>query len=53
MGTKAAEKTIKVWRMNADALKVEEFAKPEDRPGWEVLDFPFRAKKSPIPIPDG
>jgi hypothetical protein len=36
---------IKVWRMNADALKEEEFAKPEDRPGWLVVDFPFRSKK--------
>jgi hypothetical protein len=37
---------IKRWRMNsADAPKREEFVKPEDRPGWEVSDWPFRGKK--------
>lgn len=36
---------IKTWRLNADALKVEEFAKPEDRPGWVVVESPFQRKK--------
>ena len=37
--------TINVWRMNAGALNVEEFAKPEDRPGWVVLESAFRRKE--------
>jgi hypothetical protein len=37
---------IKGWRLNApEAPKLEEFAKPEDRPGWEVGEWPFRSKK--------
>ena len=31
---------IKSWRLNpVDSLKLEEFAKPEDRPGWKVLGW--------------
>jgi hypothetical protein len=36
---------IKSWRFNADAApKLEEFTKPEDRPGWSVEDWPFGGK---------
>jgi hypothetical protein len=31
--------------MNADAQKRGEFAKPEDRPGWVVVEFPLQSKK--------
>jgi hypothetical protein len=32
---------IRRWKMNpADGPKVEEFTRPEDRPGWEVNDCP-------------
>ena len=31
---------IKSWRFNlVDSPKLEEFAKPEDRPGWKVLNW--------------
>ena len=31
------------WGLNsADAPKPEEFVKPENRPGWQVFDFPPR-----------
>jgi hypothetical protein len=37
---------IKAWRLNAaNAPKLEVFAKPEDRPGWKVTEWPFQAKK--------
>jgi hypothetical protein len=37
---------ITSWRLNgADAPKRDEFAKPEDRPGWEVCECSFRKKK--------
>ena len=37
--------TIKSWRFNApDGPKVEEFAKPEDRPGWKVYDWDLGGK---------
>lgn len=37
---------IKSWRLNApDPPKLEEFTRPEDRPGWEVGDWPFWRKK--------
>ena len=37
---------IKAWRMNGDKPpKLEEFTRPEDRPGWTVTRFPFRAEK--------
>jgi hypothetical protein len=37
---------IKSWRLNAaDAPKLEEFTKPEDRPGWEVSEWLRPAKK--------
>jgi hypothetical protein len=37
---------IKAWQLNpAAGPKLEEFAKPEDRPGWEVVDWPFQRKK--------
>jgi len=36
---------IKSWRLNApDAPKVEVFAKPEDRSGWKVSEWPFLDK---------
>jgi len=37
---------ITVWRINpAEGPKVEEFAKPENRPGWQVTDWPFQSEK--------
>jgi hypothetical protein len=37
---------IQTWRLNvAEPPKPEEFAKPETRPGWEVMDWPFRSEK--------
>ena len=37
---------IKAWRLNPDdGPKVEEFTKPEDRPGWEVVDWPLQGKQ--------
>ncbi len=37
---------IKGWRLNSvDAPKLEEFARPEDRPAWEVVDSPFQRKR--------
>jgi hypothetical protein len=37
---------INTWRLNGpDPPKREEFAKPEDRAGWEVIEWPFRDKK--------
>jgi hypothetical protein len=37
---------IKSWRLNAaDAPKLEEFTKPEERLGWEVSEWPRRAKR--------
>jgi hypothetical protein len=37
---------INKWRLNADAApKAAEFIKPEDRPGWQVGEWPFRSKK--------
>lgn len=37
---------IKAWRLNAaDGPKFQEFTKPEDRPGWEVVDWPLHRKK--------
>ncbi len=39
---------IKSWRINAaEAPKPEEFAKPEDRPGWTVREWPFWKTKHP------
>lgn len=36
---------IKSWRLNApEAPKVEEFAKPEDRPGWQVYVWDLGGK---------
>lgn len=33
---------IKSWRLNAaDAPKPDEFIRPEDRPGWQVTEWPF------------
>ncbi|HMC65212.1 MAG TPA: hypothetical protein VKI65_09765 [Gemmataceae bacterium] len=37
---------IKAWRLNGtDPPKLEEFAKPEDRPGWEVVEWPSKPQK--------
>lgn len=37
---------IKAWRLNpADGPKLEEFTRPEDRPGWKVEDFPLQRMK--------
>ena len=37
---------IKAWRLNSpDGPKLEEFARPEDRPGWEVISGPAQNKK--------
>jgi hypothetical protein len=47
-GVSKSESTVnvKAWRLNAaDVPKMEEFARPEDRPGWKVAEFSFRAKK--------
>ncbi|MBI3409722.1 MAG: hypothetical protein HY040_15380 [Planctomycetes bacterium] len=34
--------TIKTWRINGDdAPQLGEFARPEDRPGWQVGGWPF------------
>jgi hypothetical protein len=39
---------IKSWRFNAPkAPKLEEFARPEDRPAWKVGDWPFVSNKKP------
>jgi hypothetical protein len=43
---------IRRWRANpADGPKVEEFTRPEDRPGWEVYQpgalFPWRGRRQP------
>ena len=36
-GNRAYIVEVKAWRLNAaDPPKLEEFAKPEDRPGWRV-----------------
>ena len=38
-GTREYLFEIKAWRLNhAGGPKVDEFASPEDRPGWEVVD---------------
>lgn len=38
---------IKSWQMNPEnAPKEREFLRPEDRPGWEVVQFPFYRKKN-------
>jgi hypothetical protein len=37
---------IKSWKLNAaDAPKLDEFAKPEDRPGWKVYGAPVAEPK--------
>jgi len=37
---------IKGWRLNAaEAPKLEKFARPEDRPGWKVGEWPFQSNK--------
>lgn len=44
-GTREQRFEIKAWRWNpADGPSMDEFARPEDRPGWEVLDSPFPRK---------
>ncbi|MBV9124835.1 MAG: hypothetical protein JO112_15885 [Planctomycetes bacterium] len=36
---------VKAWRLNPpEAPKMEEFTRPEDRPGWQVSEWPFGRK---------
>jgi hypothetical protein len=36
---------ITAWRLNAaDGPRLEEFTKPEDRPGWTLVESPFQGK---------
>jgi hypothetical protein len=45
-GSREYRLDIKAWRLDpARGPKLEEFTRPEDRPGWEVVDSPFQRKK--------